>query len=45
MHGDGSPDGAKMIINSKTDINHYIELAKHLADIKEDIVVESKKKR
>jgi len=45
MHGGGSPDGAKMIINAKTDINHYIELAKHLADIKEDIVVETKKKR
>jgi len=44
MHGGGSPDGAKMMINAKTDINHYINLAKHLADIKEDIVVEPKKK-
>jgi len=44
MHGGGSPDGAKLMINAKSDINHYIELAKHLANIKEDIKVESKKK-
>jgi 4-hydroxybutyryl-CoA dehydratase/vinylacetyl-CoA-Delta-isomerase len=44
MHGGGSPDGAKMMINAKSDINHYIELAKRLADIKEDIQVEPKKK-
>ena len=44
MHGGGSPDGAKLVINSKTDIDHYIELAKRLADIKEDIKVEPKKK-
>ncbi|MDH7517289.1 MAG: 4-hydroxyphenylacetate 3-hydroxylase N-terminal domain-containing protein [Candidatus Thermoplasmatota archaeon] len=44
MHGGGSPDGAKLVISSKTDIEHYIELAKRIADIKEDIRVESKKK-
>jgi len=44
MHGGGSPDGAKLVINSKTDIEHYIELAKRLGDIKEDIKVEPKKK-
>ena len=33
-----------MMINAKSDINHYIELAKSLADIKEDIQVEPKKK-
>ena len=44
MHGGGSPDGARLVINAKTDINHYIELAKRLADIKEDIKVEPKKK-
>ncbi len=44
MHGGGSPDGAKMMINAKSDINHYIELAKRLADVKEDIQVEPKKK-
>jgi len=44
MHGGGSPDGAKMMINAKTDLNHYINLAKRLAGIKEDIKVEPRKK-
>jgi len=44
MHGGGSPDGAKLIINSKTDINHYIELAKRLANVEENINIESKNK-
>lgn len=43
MHGGGSPDGAKIVINSMTDINHYIDLAKRLIDVKEDIQVEQKK--
>ena len=44
MHGGGSPDGAKIMINVKSDINHYINLAKRLGDIKEDIQVEPRKK-
>jgi len=44
MHGGGSPDGAKMMINASSDINHYIELAKRLADIKEDIKIEPRKR-
>ena len=44
MHGGGSPDGAKLIVNSKTDIEHYIKLAKRLGNIKTDIQVEPKKK-
>jgi 4-hydroxybutyryl-CoA dehydratase/vinylacetyl-CoA-Delta-isomerase len=44
MHGGGSPDGAKMMININTDLNHYMELAKRLANIKEKIEVEQKKK-
>ncbi len=44
MHGGGSPDGAKMMINLNSDINHYIELAKRLVNIKEDIKVEHRKK-
>lgn len=44
MHGGGSPDGAKIMINLKTDINHYIDLAKKLGNIDEDITVETKKK-
>ncbi|UCD13596.1 MAG: hypothetical protein JSW60_08575 [Thermoplasmatales archaeon] len=43
MHGGGSPDGARRIVNATSDINHYIELAKRLADIKEDIKIETKK--
>lgn len=37
MHGGGSPEGAKLVINTKSDINRYIEYAKRLIDIKEDI--------
>lgn len=44
MHGGGSPDGAKRIINASTDMDHFMDLAKRIADINEDIVVESKKK-
>ena len=44
MHGGGSPDGAKLVINAKTDTNRLIELAKRLANIDENIFVESKKK-
>jgi len=44
MHGGGSPDGAKIMINVKSDINNYIELAKRLVNIKEEIKVEPKKK-
>lgn len=44
MHGGGSPDGAKLVINASTDIAHDIELAKRLAHINEDIQVEPKKK-
>ena len=42
MHGGGSPSGAKLVVNARTDINHYIELAKRLANITEDIRVEPK---
>jgi len=45
MHGGGSPDGAKLVINLKSDINRYVDLAKRLANIKEDIIVEKKKKK
>jgi 4-hydroxybutyryl-CoA dehydratase/vinylacetyl-CoA-Delta-isomerase len=44
MHGGGSPDGAKLVINASTDIAHDVELAKRLAHISEDIQVEPKKK-
>lgn len=44
MHGGGSPDGAKLVIKAKTDVDRYVELAKRVANIKEDIRVEPKKK-
>jgi len=44
MHGGGSPEGAKLIINAKTDIDYYISLAKRLANIREDIQVKNLKK-
>ena len=44
MHGGGSPDGAKLMINANADINSYIDLAKRLAAIQEEITVEKKKK-
>jgi 4-hydroxybutyryl-CoA dehydratase/vinylacetyl-CoA-Delta-isomerase len=45
MHGGGSPDGAKLVINANADIEHNIELAKRLANIKENIQVEVKKNK
>jgi len=36
MHGGGSPDGAKYLINAKSDINHFIDLAKRIANIEEE---------
>ena len=45
MHGGGSPDGAKLLVSANTDLNRYIELAKNLIDIKEDIKIEEKKKK
>ncbi|MFA5771141.1 MAG: 4-hydroxyphenylacetate 3-hydroxylase N-terminal domain-containing protein [Thermoplasmata archaeon] len=37
MHGGGSPEGAKLMIYSNTDIEQCIKFAKQLAGIKEDI--------
>ena len=44
MHGGGSPDGAKLVINANTDITHHINLAKRLANLTEEIQLETKKK-
>ncbi|MFH1101825.1 MAG: 4-hydroxyphenylacetate 3-hydroxylase N-terminal domain-containing protein [Methanobacteriota archaeon] len=44
MHGGGSPDGARLVVNAKSDLAKYIELAKRLADVKEDLPGETKKK-
>ncbi len=40
MHGGGSPDGARRIVKSTSDIDKYIKYAKRLADIEEDIQIE-----
>jgi len=44
MHGGGSPDGARMMISAKSDLNHYMTLAKDLINLEEDICIEKKKK-
>ena len=37
MHGGGSPDGAKLVIGSTSDIESLIALARKVANIKEEI--------
>ncbi len=44
MHGGGSPDGAKLMINRPDTIEHYIDLARRLANITERITLEESKK-
>jgi 4-hydroxybutyryl-CoA dehydratase/vinylacetyl-CoA-Delta-isomerase len=44
MHGGGSPDSARRLFSATTDIEKYIELAKDLAKIEEEIQVKSNKK-
>jgi 4-hydroxybutyryl-CoA dehydratase/vinylacetyl-CoA-Delta-isomerase len=44
MHGGGSPDGAKMIVNARTDLQAYIDLARNVGRIKEDIPAPEKKR-
>jgi 4-hydroxybutyryl-CoA dehydratase/vinylacetyl-CoA-Delta-isomerase len=43
MHGGGSPDGAKLVINAETDFQHFIDLAKRLANITENIDIPQRK--
>jgi 4-hydroxybutyryl-CoA dehydratase/vinylacetyl-CoA-Delta-isomerase len=43
MHGGGSPDGARLMIYAHSNIAHYIDLAKRLANINEDITINPKK--
>ncbi len=43
MHGGGSPDGAKLIINATTDFQSYIDLAKKVGNIREEIPIPQKK--
>jgi 4-hydroxybutyryl-CoA dehydratase/vinylacetyl-CoA-Delta-isomerase len=45
MHGGGSPDGAKLMVNAASNIDEYIDLAKRLAAIQEDIKIEKNKRK
>lgn len=38
MHGGGSPDGAKLVINAKMDLSKKIEMVKKLVNIEEDFI-------
>jgi 4-hydroxybutyryl-CoA dehydratase/vinylacetyl-CoA-Delta-isomerase len=44
MHGGGSADGAKMIINATSDMQALIDLARRIGDIDEDIPAPQKKR-
>jgi len=44
MHGGGSPDGAKLVINALSDLEGKVELARRLAGIEEDIPEPQKKR-
>ncbi len=44
MHGGGSPDGAKLVINSLSGLEEKVENARRLAGIKEEIPEPGKKK-
>ncbi len=43
MHGGGSPDGAKLILNATTDMECYINLAREVGRIKDEIPAPEKK--
>lgn len=45
MHGGGSPDGAKLIIAAKSDLEGYINLARMVGNIETEIPAPQKKKR
>ena len=44
MHGGGSPDGAKLLIRANVDLEKYVNIAKRLAGIEEEISEPEKKK-
>ncbi|MGA1822481.1 MAG: 4-hydroxyphenylacetate 3-hydroxylase N-terminal domain-containing protein [Thermoplasmatota archaeon] len=45
MHGGGSPDGAKLIVAARSDLEGYIKLARMVGNIEEEIPAPQKKKR
>ncbi|MFW3146541.1 MAG: 4-hydroxyphenylacetate 3-hydroxylase N-terminal domain-containing protein [Thermoplasmatota archaeon] len=44
MHGGGSPDGAKLVLSARADLESYIDLARSVGDIKEKIPAPDKKR-
>jgi len=44
MHGGGSPDGAKLTVRFTTPFEEYVDYARNIMDIKEDISEPQKKK-
>jgi len=45
MHGGGSPDGAKLFVRAKSDLDKKVELARRLAGIEEELPEPEKKKK
>jgi 4-hydroxybutyryl-CoA dehydratase/vinylacetyl-CoA-Delta-isomerase len=43
MHGGGSPDGAKLVVRFSTPFEEYVDYAKELMGIKEDVPEPQKK--
>jgi 4-hydroxybutyryl-CoA dehydratase/vinylacetyl-CoA-Delta-isomerase len=44
MHGGGSPDGAKLTVRFATPFEEYVDYARNIMDIKEEIPEPPKKK-
>lgn len=44
MHGGGSPDGAKLVVRAFTPVDKFVEYAKKIAGISEDVPEPAKKK-
>jgi 4-hydroxybutyryl-CoA dehydratase / vinylacetyl-CoA-Delta-isomerase len=45
MHGGGSPDEARMMINAKSDLDRFISLAKNLINLDEDSSLRKRKNK
>jgi len=44
MHGGGSPDGAKLVIRFTTPMEEYVEYARQIMSIEEDVLEAQKSK-
>ncbi|MFO8050074.1 MAG: 4-hydroxyphenylacetate 3-hydroxylase N-terminal domain-containing protein [Thermoplasmatota archaeon] len=45
MHGGGSPDGAKLVLNARADLDALIDLARSVGNIKEEIPAPQKRRK